>query len=198
MVKPPQPGLVIQKVDTFVVSLQKKAPKTEPVAPSYPPGTLGNLLVNTSTVRQSWGEPPTENGPGAKKCGQTTATGSSYSKSRHFCGVIEKKSAKNRAGGAKLPPRDFGKPACCTMVPKHPDTLKTPTLPYIHTPVPPKYCRDISMDVMGGCEAGTAHCKCDVPTRVLAQVTRNHTLELSFLAHFPKTAGVFLGVDSYT
>ena len=39
------PGLIIQKVDTFAVSLQKKAPKTEPVAPSYPPGTLGNLLV---------------------------------------------------------------------------------------------------------------------------------------------------------
>ena len=110
--KRPQPGLVIQKVDTFALSLQKKTPKTEPVAPSYPPGTLGNLLVNTSTVRQFWGGPPTKNGPGAKKCGQTPPTGSSYSKSRHFCGVIEKKSAKNRAGGAKLPPRDFEKPAC--------------------------------------------------------------------------------------
>ena len=44
-VKPPQPGLVIQKVDTFAVPREKKAPKTEPVAPSYPPGSLGNLLV---------------------------------------------------------------------------------------------------------------------------------------------------------
>ena len=113
MVKSPQLGLVIQKVDTFAVSLQQKAPKTEPVAPSYPPGTLGNLLVNTSTVRQFWGGPPTENVPGAKKCGQTTPTGSSYSKSRHFCGVIaKKKSAKNRAGGAKLPPGYFEKRAC--------------------------------------------------------------------------------------
>ena len=33
-----------------------------------------------------------------------------------------------------------------------------------------------------------------VPTRILAQVTQNHTLELSFLAHFPKTAGVFLAL----
>ena len=97
---------------TFAVSLQKKAPKTEPVAPSYPPGTLGNLLVKTSRVRQFLGGPPTKNGPGAKKCGQNTPTGSYYSKSRHFCGVIAKKSAKNRAGGAKLPPRYFGKPAC--------------------------------------------------------------------------------------
>ena len=112
MVKPPQPGLVIQKVDTFVVSLQQKAPKTEPVAPSYPPGTLGNLLVNTSTVRQFWGGTPTKYVPGAKKCGQTTPTRSSYSKSRHFCGVIAKKNAKNRAGGAKLPPGYFEKRAC--------------------------------------------------------------------------------------
>ena len=111
-VKTPQPGLVIQKVDTFAVSLQKKAPKTEPVAPSYPPGTLGNLLVKTSRVRQFLGGPPTKNSPGAKKCGQNTPTGSCYSKSRHFCGVIAKKSAKNRAGGTKLPPRYFGKPAC--------------------------------------------------------------------------------------
>ena len=44
-VKPPQPDIVIQKVDTFAGTLQKKAPKTEPVAPSYPPGSLGNLLV---------------------------------------------------------------------------------------------------------------------------------------------------------
>ena len=36
--------------------------------------------------------------------------------------------------------------------------------------------------------------KCVVPTRILAQVTQNHTLELSFLAHFPKTAGVFLAL----
>ena len=33
-----------------------------------------------------------------------------------------------------------------------------------------------------------------VPTRILAQVTQNHTLELSFLAHFPKIAGVFLAL----
>ena len=82
------------------------------VKPSYPPGTLGNLLVKTSRVRQFLGAPPTKNGPGATKCGQNTPTGSYYSKSRHFCGAIAKKSAKNRAGGAKLPPRYFGKPAC--------------------------------------------------------------------------------------
>ena len=75
-VKTPQPGLAIQKVDTFAVSLQKKAPKTEPVAPSYPPGTLGNLLVKTSRVRQFLGGPATKNGPGAKTCGQNTPTGS--------------------------------------------------------------------------------------------------------------------------
>ena len=160
-VKSPQPGLIIQKVDTFAVSLQKKAPKTEPVAPSYPPGTLGNLLVKTSRVRQFWGGPPTKNGPGAKKCGQNTPTGSYYSKSRHFCGVIAKKSAKNRAGGAKLPPRYFGKPACCTMVPKHPDTLKTPTLPYVLTPLPPKFWLNMCMHVMGGCQAGKAQRKCE-------------------------------------
>ena len=141
--------------------MPKKAPKTEPVAPSYPPGTLENLLVETSRGRQFWGGPPTKNGPRTQKCGQTTPTGSSYSKSRHFCGAKGKKSAKNRAGGAKLPPREFGKPACCTMVPKHPDTLKTPTLPYVYTPFPPKYCPNMCMHVMGGCEAGKAQRKCE-------------------------------------
>ena len=111
-VKTPQPGLVIQKVDTSAVPREKKAPKTEPVAPSYPPGSLENLLVETSRGRQFLGGPPTKNGPGAQKCGQNTPTGSSYSKSRQFCGDNAQKSAKNRAGGAKLPPRYFGKPAC--------------------------------------------------------------------------------------
>ena len=143
------------------MSLQKKAPKTEPLVPSYPPGTLGNLLVKTSRVRQFLGRPATKNGPGAKKCGRITPTRSYYSKSRHFCGVIAKKSAKNRAGGAKLPPRYFGKPACCTMVPKHPDTLKTPTLPYVHTPLPPKFWSNMCMHVMGGCQAGKARRKCE-------------------------------------
>ena len=102
----------IKKIDTFAVSLQKKAPKTEPVAASYPPGTLGNLLVKASRVRQCWWGSPTKNDPGAQKCGQTNPTGSCFSKSRHFWGDNAKKSAKNRAGGAKLPPRDFRKPAC--------------------------------------------------------------------------------------
>ena len=75
--------------------------------------------------------------------------------------IIAKKSAKNRAGGAKLPPRYFGKPACCTMVPKHPDTLKTPTLPYVHTPLPPKFWSNMCMHVMGGCQAGKAQRKCE-------------------------------------
>ena len=74
---------------------------------------------------------------------------------------LQKKSAKNRAGRAKLPPRYFGKPACCTMVPKHPDTLKTPTLPYVHTPLPPKYWPNMCMHVMGGCQAGKAQRKCE-------------------------------------
>ena len=63
MVKPPQAGLVIQKVDTFVVSLQQKAPKTEPVAPSYPPGTLRSVLVETNRVRQFFWGGATKNGP---------------------------------------------------------------------------------------------------------------------------------------
>ena len=96
---------------------------------------------------------------GAKKCGQNTPTRSYYSKSRHFCGDIAKKSAKNRAGGAKLPPRYFGKPACCTMVPNHQDTLKTPTLPYVHTPLPPNFWPNMCMHVMGGCQAGKAQRK---------------------------------------
>ena len=51
----PHLGPVFQNVDPFAVSLQKKAPKPQPVAPSYPPGTLGNLLVKTSRVRQFLG-----------------------------------------------------------------------------------------------------------------------------------------------
>ena len=47
------------------------------------------------------------------------------------------------------------------MVPKHPDTLKTPTLPYVHTPLPPKYWPNMYMHVMGGCQAGKARRKCD-------------------------------------
>ena len=66
MVKPPQPGLVIQKVDCFALSLPKKAPKTEPVAPSYPPA-LRNLLVNTSRVRQFWWGPPNQKRSGSEK-----------------------------------------------------------------------------------------------------------------------------------
>ena len=139
--------------------MPKKAPKTEPVAPSQPPGTLENLLVETSRVRQFLGGPPTKNGPVAQKCSQTTPTGSCFSKSRHFCGAKGKESAKNGAGGPKLPPWEFGKSACCTMVPKHPDTLKTPTLSYVHTRLPPKYYPNMCMHVMGGCEAGKAQRK---------------------------------------
>ena len=116
--------------------------------------------METSRVRQCLGGPPTKNGPGAQKCGQTNPSGSCYSKSRHFCGDNAKESAKNGAGGAKLPPRYFGKLACCTILPKHSDTLKTPTLPYVQTLLPPKYCPDMCMHVMGGCEAGKAQRKC--------------------------------------
>ena len=70
-VKSSQRGLVIQKVDTFAVIMPKKAPEIEPVVPSYHSVTLGNLLVETSRVRQLWGGPLTKNGLEAKKCGVT-------------------------------------------------------------------------------------------------------------------------------
>ena len=54
---PPYPGLVTQK-DTVAVSLQKEAPKAEPMVQSYPPGTLGNVPVKTSRVRQFIGGGP--------------------------------------------------------------------------------------------------------------------------------------------
>ena len=56
-----------------------------------------------------------------------------------FAVSLQKKTPKTEPVAPSYPPRYFGKPACCTMVPKHPDTLKTPTLPYVHTPLPPKF-----------------------------------------------------------
>ena len=141
--------------------MPKKRQKPSRWGQVTPPGTLRNLLVRTSRVRQFLGGPPTKNIPGAQTFGRTIPSGSCNSKIRHFCGDNAKRSAKNRAGAARLPPRYFGKPGCCTMVPKHPDTLKTPTLPYVHTPLPPKYCRNMCMHVMRGCEAGKAQRKCE-------------------------------------
>ena len=100
----PDQGLIIREVDTFAVIMPNKAPKTGPVAPSYPPGTLENLLLETSRVRQFLGGRPTKNGPGAQGFGRTIPNWSCYSRSRHFCGAKGKKSVKNRAGSAKLPP----------------------------------------------------------------------------------------------
>ena len=71
--------------------------KPEAVAPSYTPGTLGNLLVKYNTVRQFLGGPPTKNGARANICGQTTPTGSIYAKGRHFCGVIGNKKCQQRS-----------------------------------------------------------------------------------------------------
>ena len=68
--------------------------------------------------------------------------------------VPRKNSAKNRAGGAKLPAWEFGKPTCCTMVQKHLHTLKTPTVLYVSMDVMRQGKRSASVSTAPGIARG--------------------------------------------
>ena len=125
-------GMVIRKLDTFPHLLTQKAPKSEPVAPSYPLGTLNNLLKKSDTFCQFFGELRIKAAQGRKTPVELTHTGMVFSKTRHSSASFDPKSAQIRAGGAKLPPMDFWRPGWCTMVLKHQKHTKTITLTHVH------------------------------------------------------------------
>ena len=101
-------GIVFQKLDTFPHLLTKKAPKSEQVAPSYPVGTLNNVVEKSNTFCQFFGELRVKAAQGRKTSGKLTNTGMVFRNLDTFPHLLTKKAPKSEAVAPSYPPWTFG------------------------------------------------------------------------------------------
>ena len=101
-------GMVFRKIDTFPDLLTPKAPKSEPVAPSYPLVTLNNLLEKSDTFCQFFGELRVKAAQGHKTSVKLTHTGMVFRKLDTFPHLLTKKAPKSEPVAPSYPPWTFG------------------------------------------------------------------------------------------
>ena len=101
-------GMVGRKLDTFPHLLTQKAPKSEPVAPSYPLGTLNNLLKKSDTFCQFFGELRVKAAQGRKTSVKLTHTGMVIRKLDTFPHLLTQKAPKSEPVAPSYPPWTFG------------------------------------------------------------------------------------------
>ena len=101
-------GMVIRKLDTFPHLLTQKAPKSEPVAPSYPLGTLNHLLKKTDTFCQFFGELRVKAAQERKTSVKLTHTGMVIRKLDTFPHLLTQKAPKSEPVAPSYPPWTFG------------------------------------------------------------------------------------------
>ena len=101
-------GMVIRKLDTFPHLLTQKAPKSEPVAPSYPPWTLNNLLKKSDTFCQFIGELRVKAAQGRKTSVRLTHTGMVIPKLDTFPHLLTQKAPQSEPVAPSYPPWTFG------------------------------------------------------------------------------------------
>ena len=100
--------MFFRELDTFPPPLTQKAPESELVAPSYPLGTLNNLLKKSDTFCQFFGELRVKEAQGCRTSVELTRKNMGFRQLDTFPHLFTQKAPKSEPVAPSYPPWTFG------------------------------------------------------------------------------------------